>query len=88
MVRVLAKPSFQSHWAVVRDVSIRGMGLVMSGPLEPGTVLAVQLQRKHTGVSGILSAKVIYCFQQPDRTWRVGCWLGRNLTEDELSMLP
>ena len=55
MVRVLAKPSFQAHWAVVRDVSLRGIGLVLSQPLEPGTVLAIQLQRKHTGVSGILS---------------------------------
>src|SRR6516164_3559866 len=73
MVRILPKPTFQPAWAVVRDVSARGMGLVLCRPLEAGTVIAIQLQRKRIGMSGILSGTVIHCTQQPNQCWLVGC---------------
>jgi hypothetical protein len=87
MVRVLPKPSFQALWAIVRDVSARGIGLILCHPLEIGTVLAIQMQRKRIGMSGILSGRVIHCSQQEDMTWRVGCVLSRRLSEDEISTL-
>jgi hypothetical protein len=87
MVRVLPKPSFQPLWAVVHDVSERGLGLVLCHPLEVGTVVAIQLQRKRIGMSGILSGRVIHCTQQEDKNWRIGCFLSRNLSEDEIDIL-
>jgi hypothetical protein len=87
MVRVLTKPSFQAAEAVVCDVSVAGLGLALSRPLEPGIVLAIQLQRRRIGMSGILSGRVMYCVEQYHRTWRVGCALSRHLTEDEIGIL-
>lgn len=86
-VRVLARPSFQTHYAVVRDVSIRSIGLIVETAFEVGTILAVQMQTRHAGFSGILSAKVQQITPQPDGTSFVGCTLSRSLTDDEIYQL-
>jgi hypothetical protein len=87
VVRVLAKPSFQPYQARVFDVSLRSIGLILDRSFEAGTVLAIQLQTKHAGFSGILSAHVRHSTRQPDGSWRVGCTLSRNLTDDEFFAL-
>jgi hypothetical protein len=87
MVRVLPKPTFQAMWAVVLDVSQRGLGLLLCHPLEVGTVVAIQLQRKRIGMSGILSGRIIHCTRQDNKTWRIGCHLSRNLSEEEISTM-
>jgi PilZ domain len=87
MVRVLPKPTFQAMWAVVLDVSERGLGLLLCHPLDIGTIVAIQLQRKRIGMSGILSGRVVHCAQQDNKTWRVGCLLSRNLSEEEISTM-
>lgn len=86
-VRVLARPSFQPHHAVVRDISIRSIGLILDRPLEIGTILAIQLRTKHVGFSGILSARVEHSTQMADGTWHLGCTLARSLTDDEVFSL-
>jgi hypothetical protein len=87
IIRVLTRPSFVVREATVLDVSRGGIGLLMAERLEPGTVLALQLQAKHTGQSRILSARVVYANQQPDGSWRVGCALGALFSEEELESL-
>jgi hypothetical protein len=86
-VRVLAKPSFQPHHAIVRDVSIRSIGLIVEKPFSNGTILAIQMQTRHAGFSGILSAQVQHSTQQRDGTWFLGCTLSRSLTDDEIFQL-
>jgi PilZ domain len=84
MIRVLAKPSFQSYRAIINDISKRSIGLVMVRAFEPNTLLAIQLQSKHTGVSGILTAQVRRTVPLPNGNWFLGCSLSRPLTDDAL----
>jgi hypothetical protein len=86
-VRVLARPSFQSYHALVREVAFRSIGLLLEKPFEAGTVLAIQMRSRHTGFSGILSAQVQHTTQQADGTWLLGCTLSRSLTDDEIFQL-
>jgi hypothetical protein len=90
-VRLLARPSFQSYWAVVRGVSARSIGLAIAQRFEPGAVLAIQMQRKRAGVSDILSAKVRQVFPAPTVApsggWLLDCSLSRCLTEEELEAI-
>ena len=86
-VRVIARPNFQAHRAFLQDVSLEGIGLILDRPFDIGTLLAVQLRSTHTGVSGILTAKVIHATQQGDGSWLVGCTLNRRLTDDEICHL-
>ena len=86
-VRVLAKPSFQPSQARVHDVSVRSMGLIMDRAFDVGTILAIQLQSKHAGFSGILSGHVKHATEQPDGSWLIGCVLSRSLTDDEFFAL-
>ncbi len=87
MVRVLARPSFQSFRAIVRDVSASGIGLVLTRCFEPGTLLAIQMQTSQAGFSGILTAQVKHATPQPGGLWLLGCSLSRNLSEEEVLAL-
>jgi hypothetical protein len=87
LIRLLVRPSFQPYRAYVRDISAMGLGIVCDRCLQPGAVLAIQLQRRHAGVSGILSASVVHSTALPDGTWFCGCHLSRSLTYDELYSL-
>lgn len=86
-IQVLARPTFQPFLAYVRDFSALGLGIVCDRYVHPGTVVAIQLQRRHAGVSGILSASVAHCTPLPDGAWLCGCRLSRCLTSDELDGL-
>ena len=91
LVRVLARPSFTALWAAVREISVRGIRLVVDNPFEPGTVLAIQLQRKLSGLSGILTAQVRQLIPGEPAgeagRWLLDCSLSRSLTDDELYTL-
>jgi hypothetical protein len=83
-VRVLAKPSLRSFSAIVRDISMLGIGLLVDQPFEPGTMLALQLRSRHARFSGILTGIVKHCTRQPEGDWLLGCSLTRSLTDDEV----
>jgi hypothetical protein len=83
-IKVLTRPSFQPFLALIRDFSAQGLAIVCDHLVHPGTVVAIQLQRKQVGVSGILSASVIHCTPLPHGAWLCGCRLSRCLTPDEL----
>ncbi len=76
-VRLLARPSFRALPGFIRDFSSRGIGLIMMRPFEANTMLAVQLQKRGAGVSGILTAHVRYSRQLGDHCWFIGCRLSR-----------
>jgi hypothetical protein len=86
-VRLVAKPSFRAYRGFLREVSFRGLGLLVEGTLEVGAVLAVQLRSEHTRVSGILTATVRHTTPLPDGTCLVGCSLNRPLSNEELRAL-
>ncbi len=91
LVRMLARPSFQALWASAREISVRGIRLVVDRPFEPGTVLAIQLQRKLSGLSGILTAQVQQLLPGESigekGRWLLDCSLSRSLTDDEVYTL-
>lgn len=91
LVRVLARPSFTALWASAREISVRGIRLVVDNPFEPGTVLAIQLQRKLSGLSGILTAQVRQLIPGESvgeaGRWLLDCSLSRSLTDDEVYTL-
>jgi hypothetical protein len=68
-------------------VSRRGMRLVFKRPLEPGTIVAVQLRSNQAGLSLILTGKVEHTTPQNDSGWLLGCSLSRPLTDEEICAL-
>jgi len=86
-VRVLARPSLQSHNAVILNISRRGIGLLIGQRFEPGSLLAIQLRHREVGISGILTATVKHATEQPPGNWSLGCSLSRSLTDDEIAAL-
>jgi hypothetical protein len=86
-VRVLARPSFQPYEAIVYDVSLSSLGIVLHRDFDPGTLLAIQLQVRHAGFSGILTGKVVHSTLLADQNWLIGCTLSRSLSEEELTSL-
>ena len=86
-LRVVARPTFRCVRAVVRDVSVRGLALLVAERFEPGTVLAVELRERDGEVSGVLTARVRHLRRAPGDLWLVGCSLSRTLTDDELAAL-
>ena len=86
-IRFIARPNFQSLRAILHDVSPSGIGLVVHSPVPAQTALAVRLQSKCTGVSGILAAIVRHSRQLGENCWLLGCSLSRNLSESELEAL-
>src|SRR5262249_9748327 len=86
LIRLLARPSVKSVWGAVLEVSVGGIRLIVDRHFEPGTLLAIQLQRKFVGMSGILTAKVLHATQgdKPAEKgrWLLDCSLSRSLTDD------
>jgi hypothetical protein len=60
IVRLAVKPTFRNLSALVHDVSTTGIGLLMESPLEPGTILALQLRGGRPGTSLVRTARVLH----------------------------
>jgi hypothetical protein len=86
-VRLLVRPSFQACPAYIRDVSEMGMGIVGEHVLQPGAVIAIQLQGLYADVLGIVRATVAHCTPLHKGGWLWGCRLSRRLAPDELDVL-
>ena len=86
-VRILVRPSFQSHKAFVQEVARKSIVLVVHRAFEPGDLLAIQLQTSHAGFSGILTAKVQRAIHQDEGSWLLECSLSRFLTDDEIACM-
>lgn len=87
IIRMLARPYFQSLTAVVLNANVAGLGLLTSSRLEPGTILTIQVQRRQRGLSSIVSARVIHAEPRPDGNWHVGCKFSTLLKEEEVETL-
>src|SRR5262245_46466326 len=60
IVQLAVRPSFRSFPALVHDVSADGIGFLLDRPLDPGTVLALQLRSERPGTSVIRMARVVH----------------------------
>jgi hypothetical protein len=82
-IRIMIRPQLLSFPAFVHNFTRAGLGISVQQAFEPGTVLAIQLRVANTGLSCVLSATVMRCQQQPDKTWMLGCKLARLLNDEE-----
>lgn len=74
-------PKSERLWARVRNISVTGVGLVVSRALDPGTVLTIELKEAQ------LSARVVHSTRDAAGTWLVGCQFDTKLSEAQLREL-
>jgi hypothetical protein len=87
VVRLLERPSFRCWMALVVDFSVRGLGLLFHRPLQPGSLLAVELKGRRHGLSRILAVRVVHSTRQEDGNYLIGCALNMDLNSDEIAAL-
>jgi hypothetical protein len=76
----------EERWsAIVRDVSVSGIGLVVGKLCDPGTLLEVEIE----GVIRVpsLSMRVVRMRKEAGNGWLLGCLLAEQLSADELEAL-
>src|SRR4051812_31030367 len=72
----------------VRNISPGGISLIVNQPLEPGTILAVELLDRTTQrFSGTLQVRVVYTVEHPSGDWIMGGAFTNRLSDDELLAL-
>jgi hypothetical protein len=80
-VSFFSTPKSEPLWARIRDISVAGIGLIISRGLEPGTALTIELNDQQ------LSASVIHARPDAAGTWLVGCQFDTKLTDAQLRSL-
>jgi hypothetical protein len=86
-VRFVVRPFFRAHRAALRDISATGAGLVLWLPLQPGTVLLLQLPGPGEGETHTRLARVCSVVPQAGLNYRVGCRFASPLSAAELAAL-
>lgn len=69
--------------AQVLDVSRDGIGLALPCPVEPGTILGIDLPHRSWRRPRKLLTRVVHTTALADGTWRVGCEFAFRLSESE-----
>ncbi len=73
--------------ATVRDLSVRGLGLVLGRRFEPGTGLAIEVPGPDGAPSDTLLVKVVHASRLAGGSHLLGCVFVSDLSEDELHNL-
>ncbi|MBY0525193.1 MAG: PilZ domain-containing protein [Gemmataceae bacterium] len=75
-------------WATIRNVTMRGVGMISNRPFKPGTFVTVELPNKDGSLSKGRLLKVTHARVQPGNQWWVfgGVFLTK-LTTDEVTAL-
>jgi hypothetical protein len=82
-VRTITVPESSFKLAIVQNVSVHGIGLLLSYPVSPDTVLEIEVH----GLSTVKRfARVMHSTKQ-DGGWLVGCTLNHSLSDNELERL-
>jgi hypothetical protein len=78
----------EEHWtALVKDLSLNGVGLVINRSFLPATVLTVRLHNSTCTFERSALVRVQHCTAQPDGDWLVGCTFVVKIRADELHQL-
>jgi hypothetical protein len=73
--------------AQIVDISVKGIGLILSRPFWKRTILSVELSAASPEGSRNELVIVQRTMEQPDGRWLVGCVFARPLSEEELQEL-
>jgi hypothetical protein len=82
---VVEKQEMQRAW--VLDLSLGGVGLLLSRPLEAGLLVVIRLKSSEGGKVFELPAHVARSTKQSSGDWTVGCEFVTRLTPDEMETL-
>jgi hypothetical protein len=79
---------FQTNWdAQVCNLSVGGIGLVLSRRFEPGSVLTIELTSRGGGAKQTRQMRVVRVLPADGKGWFVAGALTRKLTKEELRNL-
>lgn len=70
-----------------KNLSITGVGITLSHPLEIGTDVVIHLKGTDLRASFRKPSRVAHATQEIDGTWRIGCEFISPLTDEELDSL-
>ena len=71
--------------ARIRNISPEGISLILSRPVEAGTILSVDLiDTKTNRFSRTLQVKVVYAVEHPSGDWIMGGSFNGRLSDEEL----
>jgi hypothetical protein len=87
LCRVAGTAPEDSWAALVRNLSPKGIALLLHRPVEPGTVLSLALFRPVAGPGCQLTVRVVHLKPQSRTEWLIGCELVTQLTEREVHEL-
>lgn len=73
--------------AQVLNISPTGVGLLVSQPLDNGTLINLELQPSQGTATKSLLACIVHVTQHPGGPWAVGCNFMRNLSDEDLEAL-
>ena len=78
---------YERVWALVRDISTHGIGLILNSRIEPGTPLTIEMRTKDQEGSLALLARVVHATRRSEFSWLVGCELMTRLSAERLRQL-
>jgi hypothetical protein len=85
---VAARHDRDVQWpGTLRDVSAKGVGLVLGRRYERGAALAIELPETAGRPADTLLVRVVHVKALPEGTWLHGCSLVSELSEDELGVI-
>jgi sulfate permease, SulP family len=87
LARVTLAETSETPGAWLVDLSMTGLGLLMSQPLAAGTSVIVKIKSVSQGVPYELSARVAHATAQTDGHWLIGCTLETPLSAEQLEDL-
>jgi hypothetical protein len=73
--------------AIVRDISVQGIGLVTTSFLAAGTRLTIKRSDPGHGLAPPLTAEVRQSTKLKEETWLLGCGFSRLLSADDILKL-
>jgi hypothetical protein len=75
-------------WPVrVQDISVSGVALLLDRPVEPGTVLTVELCHSDERPPHRVTVRVLHLQPRSRTEWRIGCQFMPDLSDRELQAL-
>jgi hypothetical protein len=79
-------PSYERFRARVENVSIRGIGLIMTREFKPDTLLIIELARRD-GTCVAISSRVTQSLKAGGACWKIGCEFDSPLSQELLKTL-
>jgi hypothetical protein len=71
----------------VRNISLGGVGLVVTSHVDPGTSLVVEVARTASGKAATMTVRVVHVRAMPIRGWFLGCVFPQPLAEADVKAL-